>query len=137
MTNVPQWEKEFDERFSVLGTPDGSEYFKGGIAPWPRNIKSFIRALVSETETRTLNEVALAFGRYWPISGTDMEDLPKLAKEMTEGLRAGVLEEVQAVLPKGLFVHSLDGHNKTKPQTKCLACEVEKAHEAIEKLKTV
>lgn len=55
----PSWEKEFDEEFAVLDTPDGSEYFKGGVPPWPKKIKSFISSLLLSERQKEREETLL------------------------------------------------------------------------------
>jgi len=57
-------------------------------------IRSLLAAEREEVKNKVLTEVMVAFGKYWPISGADLDDLPKLAKEMSEGLKAVGREEV-------------------------------------------
>jgi hypothetical protein len=61
-------------------------------------IKSFISTLLArrteETKSKVLMDVANAFGRYYPISGTDLDDLDKLADEFVKGVVAGEMEGV-------------------------------------------
>lgn len=61
-----------------------------------------LHALESQAYERGKNDTnwnwILALGNYWPISGTEVDDLPKLAEEMNKGLMEAEREEERTKL---------------------------------------
>lgn len=101
--NPLEWEKGLKEAY-YKGFNDFS-----WIDAKYEDVKDFISHLLSSERERILMDIAYAFGKYWPIGGSDLDDLPKLAEELVMNLQE-IAREKERERCAGVVEGLAEGH---------------------------